>query len=117
MMNIWRLCNPNAVMSTTSFAPNGHSRPASVVDETVGSATTAETTGKSPAKGHAKTQCQCGKDGKHYSETAMDAIFHSTPEKIHDLMFNSEWFKTFLSENQKLKGETSCPGGPHREQH
>ena len=101
MMNIWRLCNPNAVMSTTSFAPGGHSRPASIADEP---ANTADTSGKSPTRGHAKTQCQCGKDGKHYSEVAMDATFHSTPEKVYNLMFNSEWFKTFLSDNQKLRG-------------
>lgn len=111
MMNIWRLCNPNAVMSTTSFAyGNGNnSRPASVHEDAPGSATTAGTAAKSPRKGgHAKTECACGRDGKHYSETAMDAVFQSTPEKTYNLMFNSEWYKKFLSENQKLRGELSC---------
>jgi hypothetical protein len=109
MMNIWRLCNPNAVMSTTSFAPGGHSRPASIAEEsgnTAGTAGTADSSGKLPTRGHGKTQCQCGKDGKHYSEVAMDATFHSTPEKVYNLMFNSEWFKTFLCDNQKLRGES-----------
>jgi len=88
MMNIWRLCNPHAVMSTTSFAPTG-SRPASIVEV-------------API-GHAKTQCACGRDGKHYSEIAMDATFHSTPEKVYNLMFNSDWYKRFLSETEKLR--------------
>lgn len=34
----------------------------------------------------------------------MDTIFASSPEKIYNLMFTSEWYKTFLLENQKLKG-------------
>jgi len=94
MMNIWRLCNPHAVMSTTSFAQTG-SRPASINEPTEPIA--------SQAKGHAKTQCACGRDGKHYSETAMDATFNSTPEKVYNLMFNSDWYKKFLAETEKLR--------------
>jgi len=62
-----------------------------------------------PAKVAAKkaTMCACGKEGKHYSETAMDAIIPGTPEKINNMMFASGFIKEFLSENQKLLGEAS----------
>ncbi|WWD22486.1 hypothetical protein CI109_106979 [Kwoniella shandongensis] len=101
MMNIWRLCNPNAVMSSVSLsqATNFGSRAGSVAGDE------AETTNAKPTKGHAPTQCACGKEGKHYSEVALDTTFPSTPEKVYNLMFNSGWFKTFLSDNQKLRGE------------
>jgi hypothetical protein len=88
MSNIWRLCNPGAVMSTTSIVP---SRPASIVQPEV-----AET-------GHSPTSCHC----THYAETALDTVLGSTPEKVYNLMCTSEWFKTWLVEDQKLKGE-SC---------
>ncbi|WVQ93593.1 hypothetical protein IAU59_000668 [Kwoniella sp. CBS 9459] len=103
MMNIWRLCNPNAVMSSVSLGQgtNLGSRPGSVAGDDVGGTAPGTTTGSK--KGHAPTKCACGKEGKHYSETALETVFPSTPEKIYNLMFNSGWFKTFLSENQKLK--------------
>lgn len=78
-----------------------------MLDEPPGTAATVPSAQKSPNKGgHAKTDCACGRDGKHYAETAMDAIFYSTPEKTYNLMFNSEWYKKFLSENQKLRGQS-----------
>ena len=89
MSNIWRLCNPGAVMSTTSFAP---SRPASIVAEEVA---------EPPTAGHAPTTCRCA---GHYAEIALDVVLASTPEKIYNLMCTSEWFKTWLVEDQKLKG-------------
>jgi hypothetical protein len=55
-------------------------------------------------KGHAKTECACGKEGKHFTETALSTTFPSTPEKVYNLMFNSGWLKDFMSEDQKLKG-------------
>lgn len=106
MMNVWRLCNPNAVMSTTSFHHANGSRPASVMEEDQFPGG-----GKSggEGKGHAKTQCACGKEGKHYSETALDATFPSTPEKIYNLMFTSDWYKTFVSDTEKLRGSCGVP--------
>jgi len=50
------------------------------------------------------TQCTCGKENKHYSETAMDTTFPGTPEKIHGLMFASGFIKDFMAGNQKLMG-------------
>ena len=101
MMNIWRLCNPNAVMSSATLAQVASS-PGSEVGEDDDEDTKA---GGASGKSVKKTQCTCGKEGKHYSETALDAKFPSTPEKIYNLMFTSDWFKTFLSDSQKLRGE------------
>lgn len=99
-MNVWRLCNPDAVMSSTSLQmPNG-SRPASINGDDAGGGDTAGEGGK----GHAKTVCACGKEGKHYSETALETTFPSTPEKVYNLMFTSDWFKSFLSDTEKLRG-------------
>ena len=50
------------------------------------------------------TKCQCGKDGSHYSEVAMEAVFPGTPEKIHNLIFASGFMKDFMREEQKLLG-------------
>ena len=99
MMNIWRLCNPNAVMSsasgdrTRSRAPSDAGADAAMVAGGVG-------------KGHAKTECACGREGKHFTETALSTTFPSTPEKVYNLMFNSGWLKEFMSEDQKLKGKS-----------
>lgn len=111
LMNIWRLCNPDAVMAASS-ADRPRSRAASVSavggDPKTGGLTSA-TEPVAGGKGHAKTQCSCGKEGKHFSETALDTILHSTPEKTYNLMFNSGWLKDFMSGDQKLKG--TFPGG------
>ncbi|WVQ86067.1 hypothetical protein IAT38_008235 [Cryptococcus sp. DSM 104549] len=112
MMNIWRLCNPNAVLSSVSLsgATNAGSRPVSVVGDENGAVLAATPgagkTGEGAGAGggaHAPTQCACGKGGKHYPETALETTFPSTPEKVYNLMFNSGWYKSFLSDNQKLK--------------
>ena len=93
MMNIWRLCNPNAVMSTTSFQPF---EGAESIDS--------ESAEPGPSGGHAKTKCLCEDSGKHYPEVAMNTTFPSKPEKIYNLMFNSEFLKHFMVDNQHLQG-------------
>ncbi|KAK4685181.1 hypothetical protein P7C73_g4972, partial [Tremellales sp. Uapishka_1] len=107
MMNIWRLSHPNAVMSTTSLFTANTSRPGSVHGDP-GIAKGAVTGGK----GHAPTQCICLAEGKHYKETALNAIFPGTPEKIYNLMFASGWAKTFLSDDQKLRDIQSSDWKP-----
>ncbi|KAF8606537.1 GRAM-domain-containing protein [Ceratobasidium sp. AG-I] len=52
--------------------------------------------------GHEPTECACGKGGEHYPTLVIDAKFPGTPEKIYELMFNSQFFKDFLSVDQKL---------------
>jgi hypothetical protein len=37
----------------------------------------------------------------------MDTVFPSTPEKIYNLMFESGFAKTFMSEDQKLMGKSA----------
>ena len=56
------------------------------------------------------TKCQCGKDGSHYSEIAMEAVFPGTPEKIHNLIFASGFMKDFMRKEQRLLGV--CPQVP-----
>lgn len=65
----------------------------------------------SPGKAPKVTKCQCGKDGSHYSEVAMEAVFPGTPEKIHNLIFASGFMKDFMREEQKLLG--ACLRVPH----
>lgn len=62
--------------------------------------------GKKKAVARKPTTCACGLEGKHYTETALDAVFPSTPEKIYNLMFTSGFSKDFMSGNQKLMGES-----------
>lgn len=57
-----------------------------------------------PTKPHLTTQCQCGKEGKHFSELLMDAVLPGTPEKLYSLMFASGFIKDFMSVDQKLIG-------------
>lgn len=95
-MNIWRIAHPGAVMAP-SAAVNNASRPPSIVDTATPHVTTV----------HRSTECACGKGGKHYTETALDTTFPSSPEKVFNLMFNSGWYRIFLSDSQKLRGEPS----------
>lgn len=50
------------------------------------------------------TLCACGKDGTHFTETAMDSVMPGTPDRIHNLMFASGFMKDFMVGNQKLLG-------------
>jgi len=50
------------------------------------------------------TECACGKEGRHYSEKAMEVVLPGTPDRIHNLIFQSGFMKDFLSINQKLIG-------------
>ncbi|KAH9058262.1 hypothetical protein EDB87DRAFT_933176 [Lactarius vividus] len=52
---------------------------------------------------HKVTQCACGREGRHYSELAMDVVLPGTPERIYNLMFASGFLKDFMRVNQKLE--------------
>ncbi|KAL7418770.1 hypothetical protein Q5752_006453 [Cryptotrichosporon argae] len=108
MMNVWRLANPAAASAASGGL--AVSRPPSLAEDATegaadpNAAAGAGTGAAAPKRAAAKkTECACGKEGKHYAEKALEAVFPSTPEKIYSLMFNSEFFKTFLSDDQKLK--------------
>jgi hypothetical protein len=47
---------------------------------------------------HKVTACACGKEGKHYSELAIDVVMPGTPERIYNLMFASGFLKDFMRE-------------------
>lgn len=97
LMNIWRIAHPDMEM-TSSTAPAGADDAASP-DESV------DDTAKPKGVAHKSTECACSKAGEHYAEVALDTTFPSTPEKVYNLMFNSGWYRTFMSESQKLRGE------------
>jgi hypothetical protein len=50
------------------------------------------------------TTCKCRKEGKHYSETALETVLPGTPDRIHNLMFASGFIKDFMRLDQKLLG-------------
>ncbi|VDB86223.1 unnamed protein product [Peniophora sp. CBMAI 1063] len=52
---------------------------------------------------HKPTQCACGKEGKHYTETALESVLPGTPERIYNLMFASGFMKDFQRNEQKLE--------------
>ena len=112
--NIWRLARPEDGMSIDSRGRNSVDGP----DTAKSTGTTL--VGSGIANGGAvaplkkATTCACGKEGKHYTETAMDTVIPGTPDRIHNLMFASGFMKDFMSGNQKLLGkETFFPTKDH----
>lgn len=98
--NIWRLARPNDAASIGSGSLEGN--PVNVAEGTiVGGAAAAAVAG---GKGRKATACACGKEGLHFTETAMDTIIPGTPEKIYNLIFASGFMKDFMAVNQKLLG-------------
>ena len=124
--NIWRLSHPHAPsMSSDALINAAQTNSQGSVGEDALAADGAANGkarhlavpgagGKKKAVARKPTTCACGLEGKHYTETALDAVFPSTPEKIYNLMFTSGFSKDFMSGNQKLLGQSSldrthCP--------
>ena len=119
IFNIWRLARPEdgaSVMSSGRPSLDGPSRNSVVgginasnsavgVGAAVGVAAVPGTGAKVPAVVRKATQCACGREGKHYTETAMDVCIPGTPEKIHNLIFASGFIKDFMTKDQKLMGQ------------
>lgn len=110
--NIWRLARPEDGGSGPSSGhasvdglPNAGSITGGAVSMANSTTSAPPLAAKAPSR--KATQCVCGKDNKHYSETAMEVVIPGTPEKIHNLIFASGFIKEFMSVNQKLLG-TSC---------
>lgn len=116
--NIWRLARPEegSVMSSGRGSIDNGPSITSVQNGTNGTATPASGAGAAAAAPVVETkkvtQCTCGKENKHYSETAMDVVVPGTPEKIHALIFSSAFIKDFMVTNQKLTGESSLSSSP-----
>ncbi|GJJ13421.1 hypothetical protein Clacol_007675 [Clathrus columnatus] len=48
------------------------------------------------------SHCACGKEGRHFPESAMDTIVPGEPEKIYNLMFASGFIKDFMRNEERL---------------
>jgi hypothetical protein len=101
--NIWRLARPEDGLSEDEAS----GRPALDASHALG---TPSPTGSAPISigsvappVHKETYCECGREGKHYSELVNDTIMPGTPERIYNLMFASGFLKDFMRDNQKLE--------------
>ena len=108
--NVWRLARPeDSSMGSQRVSPRGsleEGEGSSIADGGPINGVGAPAKEKGPARNRV-TQCDCRNSGGHYPETAMDAVFPGTPEKIYNLMFSSGFMKDFMRENQKLLGASS----------
>ncbi|KAI0640226.1 hypothetical protein C8Q77DRAFT_1046039 [Trametes polyzona] len=109
LYNVWRLARPeNSSVGSLGISPRGSLENGDSEENSDGSQ---PMNGKVAGNGGAPkavkqkqkvTYCDCGKAGQHYSETAMEATFPGTPEKIYNLMFTSGFIKDFMRDDQKL---------------
>ncbi len=103
LFNVWRLARPEeSIMGSQIMSARGSLDEGSVAEGGPNGAGAKKIQAKSKV-----TQCDCGKNGLHYPEVAMEAVFPGTPEMIYNLMFTSGFMKDFMRENQKLLG--ACP--------
>ncbi|KAJ7265958.1 hypothetical protein B0H12DRAFT_178512 [Mycena haematopus] len=96
--NIWRLARPGDAGSIGSGSIEGG---VNITEGTViggGGAPAAAST-----KTRKATTCACGKEGSHFSQTALDVVVPGTPDRIYNLMFASGFMKDFMAVNQKLR--------------
>ncbi|KAF6748449.1 hypothetical protein DFP72DRAFT_820393 [Ephemerocybe angulata] len=104
--NIWRLARPDDIQSIRSGRGSleGAGASGSVIGDIGGAKAPGNGHGPAAAKKVARkaTQCGCGREGHHYTETAMEATFPGSPEMIHNLMFTSGFIKDFMVDDQKL---------------
>jgi hypothetical protein len=98
--NIWRLARPGDAGSIGSGSMEGNA--AHIAEGTIISGVSAA--GASAGKARKATMCACGKEGSHFSETAMDTTVPGTPDRIYNLIFASGFMKDFMAVNQKLLG-------------
>lgn len=105
--NIWRLSRPEDIVPDEGGRNglDGHDLPSigSVGGLPVGGELSATMNGAARALARKATRCECGKQGKHFTELAMDVVFPGTPEQIYNLMFASGFMKDFMREDQKLE--------------
>lgn len=109
--NIWRLSRPEDIIPDEGGRNglDGHDLPAigSVGGLPVSGEVVANGDGAARVLARKATQCQCGKEGKHFTELAMDVVFPGTVEQIYNLMFASGFMKDFMREDQKLESASS----------
>ncbi|KAF8167258.1 hypothetical protein B0H34DRAFT_645545 [Crassisporium funariophilum] len=103
--NIWRLARPEDNGSVQSRGRGSMENPDASASAVAVAGAAVPGAGAAPAGGgkvRKATQCACGRDGKHFTETAMDTTIPGTPDRIHNLMFASGFIKDFMAVNQKL---------------
>jgi GRAM domain len=104
--NIWRSVRPEGSIPSSprgSLDGVGHTASVgSVVEGMLPMVSDKLTIGSN--KPREATMCACGREGKHYSETAMETILPGEPEKIYNLMFASGFIKDFMRNDEKLIG-------------
>ena len=115
--NIWRLARPEDGLSEDETL----GRPALDVSHALGTASPPGSAPISPGSVappvHKVTTCECGREGKHYSELAIDSVIPGTPERIYNLMFASGFLKDFMRDNQKLEGTSRFFSPPFVQHH
>ncbi|GAA98625.1 uncharacterized protein L969DRAFT_88384 [Mixia osmundae IAM 14324] len=59
-----------------------------------------------PVKGkketHPVTECDCLTKKEHFANVVLDQVYPTSPEKLHNLVYTSAFFKDFATNNQKL---------------
>lgn len=110
--NIWRLARPDDAASIMSGSQDGRG---SLEGNRSGLGHITEDgeveAKKSDIPVKKATMCACGKEGTHYTETALDTIFPGTPDRIHNLIFASGFMKDFMRVDQKLLGMSPSMSG------
>ncbi|KAF9469635.1 hypothetical protein BDZ94DRAFT_1150785 [Collybia nuda] len=91
--NIWKLERPDD--ASISSGRGSYENPS--MDQVVNGAAGAAVVQMKKA-----TQCACGREGKHFSETALETVLPGTPDRIYNLIFASGFIKDFMAVNQKL---------------
>ncbi|KAG0149405.1 hypothetical protein CROQUDRAFT_713994 [Cronartium quercuum f. sp. fusiforme G11] len=93
--NIWKISHPSV--------------PTTITQEGIEPEVRVEYYGSDPSntlpsvKNHPETQCDClNNDSLHYKDTVLDTIYNTTPEKLYNLLFQSDFIKTFWSCDQNL---------------
>lgn len=114
IFNIWRLARPDdSNMGSPPASTRGSLEATRAGMDEIREELSADEVGKNLAGAKAgvavvtakkATQCSCGKEGKHYSELAMETIIPGTPDKIYNLIFTSGFMKDFMAGDQKLLG-------------
>ncbi|KAI0281257.1 GRAM domain-containing protein [Russula aff. rugulosa BPL654] len=101
--NIWRLARPEDGFSEDETSGRPALDASHALRITSPSESGAIPIGSMAPLTHKATTCACGREGKHYSEIAIDTVIPGTPERIYNLMFASGFLKDFMRDNQKLE--------------
>ncbi|KAH9980489.1 GRAM domain-containing protein [Russula compacta] len=101
--NIWRLARPEDDLCEDENVGRPAMDASHALGNTSPNGSGTASTGSVLAPVPKVTSCVCGREGKHYTELALDAVFPGTPERIYNLMFASGFLKDFMRDDQKLE--------------